>query len=72
MEEISSSSSKVKELISLRSKIMVCTIVGMKHTRSQAKLENCELGIAEAEFRYLEETDHGNIVKGFEGYEDCS
>lgn len=27
------------------------------------------MGIAEAEFRYLEETDHGNIVKGFEGYD---
>jgi hypothetical protein len=34
----------------------------------QAKLDRVEQEIAEAEFEYLEETDHGNIVKGFEGY----
>ena len=36
--------------------------------RFQAKLDRVEQEIAEAEFEYLEETDHGNIVKGFEGY----
>jgi hypothetical protein len=36
--------------------------------RVQTKLENVEQDIADAELEYLEETDHGNIVKGFEGY----
>ena len=34
----------------------------------QAKLEKVENDTADAEYQYLEETDHGNIVKGFEGY----
>lgn len=34
----------------------------------QGKLEKVEQDIADAEYEYLEETDHGNIVKGFDGF----
>lgn len=55
IDEFSSSSSKVKELVALRTKIAT-------------KLDKSEAEIADAEYQYLEETDHGNIVKGFEGF----
>ena len=55
MEELTSSSAKVKELASLRSKVL-------------NRLDKCEGEIADAEYQYLEETDHGNIVKGFDGF----
>ena len=55
LEEVASSSAKVKELASLRAKLM-------------ALLDKCEAEIADSEYQYLEETDHGNIVKGFDGF----
>jgi len=55
MEDLTSSSVKVKELIALRSKLL-------------SRLDKCEAEIADAEYQYLEETDHGNIVKGFDGF----
>ncbi len=54
-DDFSSSSQKVKELATLRAKIA-------------SKLDKSEAEIADAEYQYLEETDHGNIVKGFEGF----
>jgi hypothetical protein len=55
-------------MIALRAKIIVCASVHYIGVIPQAKLEAVEHDIAENEFQYLEETDHGNIVKGFEGY----
>ena len=68
MDEISSSSTKVKEMIALRAKVTVCVRSQNSFELSQTKLDKCEGDIADAEYQYLEETDHGNIVKGFEGY----
>jgi hypothetical protein len=46
------------------------TILQRQHREIVDEIEQCEKQVYEMESRYLEETEHGNIVKGWDGFLD--